>query len=103
MPRIDYILQHFFRVAPERIAAVGDMLITRDDAVVCYTMLVPSRALRAAVEQHRLKAIDRGGEFRLGGLFLLELVPQRAKFLRLIGREQTKDPFRRDGLAFMLV
>lgn len=79
------------------------MLIAGNDAVACHAVLFPSRAFGEAVEQHRLKTVDRSSEFRLGCLARFEFVPQRAQFTALIDGQQAKNAVGGFGFAFMLV
>jgi hypothetical protein len=42
------------------------VVVAREDAFLGDAMAFPRGALGAAVEQHRLKAVDRGGKLGLG-------------------------------------
>ena len=68
-----------------------DLDISREHAFGCDSMLLPGAALRVEVVKLRDKAIERGGEARFRGRGALEFMPQRLKFLLLIGRQQSED------------
>src|SRR5262249_51660857 len=55
------------------------------------------------VVQLRYETIERGSESRLDRLFGLELIPQGAEFLSLVGRKQSKQPIRCGAFALCLV
>lgn len=97
----DDLLEHLFGVAPEFGAAVGDVAVAGDHAIVRDAVAVPSGAFGEAVEKHRLKAVDGGGEFGLGRFLGFKLVPKRAEFASLVGREQAEDAI--GGFRFALV
>ena len=50
-----------------------------------------------------MKAIDGRGELGLGRLLRLELVPQRSKLRRLVGRQQSEEALGGARLALVLI
>ena len=96
------VFEHFFGVAPEFGAAVGDVAIAGDDAIVSDAVAVPRGTLGETVEKHRLEAVDSGGELRFGRLFFFKFVPERAELAGLIDGEEAEDAIGGEGFALVL-
>lgn len=99
----DDVVEHLFGEVPELGAAIGDVPVARDDAIVGDAMAGPGGAVGAAVQKHGLEAIDGGGEFGFGGLSGFELIPECAELARLIFGQQAEDAVGGTRFAFVLI
>ena len=66
-------------------------------------MALPGRPLGARVQEDGLEAVDRVREPGFGRRLLLEFVPERAEFERLVRGQEAEDPVRRPGLPRVLL